>query len=198
MRIVLASGSPRRRELLQSLGLRFRVAPTGVSEETAGLPPHEAVVELAKRKARSAESESEPAGDRLIIAADTLVHMDGDALGKPRDREEAFRMLRRLSGREHRVLTGLALILQREGRRESTAGYEETRVRFKPLTDQEIERYVDTGEPLDKAGGYGIQGRASIFVEGIHGCYFNVVGLPLHRLYILAQRLGFDLTEGGF
>jgi septum formation protein len=182
--IILASASPRRRELLGQLGLSFTVDPAHVDERVAEpLAPAALVEHLAAIKA-AAVAERYP--DHLVIGADTIVVIDGEVLGKPVDRAHAMAMLRRLQGREHQVFTGIAL---RQGER-SIVAHEETVVRFRPLSDGEIERYVDSGDPMDKAGAYGIQGRAGAMIEGIRGDYFNVVGLPLCRLVQLLSSFG--------
>lgn len=187
MDIVLASASPRRQELLRQVGVSFRVIPSGVDEQVATpMTPAELVEHLALIKAEDVAAR-EPGA--LIIGADTIVVVDDAVLGKPRDRAEAIAMLQQLSGRSHTVMTGVALI---EGDRRLVA-HEETAVRFRPLTLAQIERYVDSGEPMDKAGGYGIQGRASALIEGIEGDYFNVVGLPLCRTVQMLAQFGVDV-----
>jgi septum formation protein len=173
--LILASASPRRREILESAGIPFETRPaeadeTPLLDETA----EEYVRRLAEEKARAVWR----AGD-IVLGADTVVAVDKVLLGKPRDGEEAARMLRLLSGRLHRVLTGVCFF---DGEKAETA-VEETFVEFLPLSDEEIAAYVATGEPFDKAGAYGIQGAASKFVARIEGCYFNVVGLPIARVY---------------
>lgn len=178
MRIVLASQSPRRRELLERMGItHFDILPArGEEHADPSLPPHLLVEELARQKAM--EIAARVGRDDLVIAADTVVAIDGQVLGKPRSREHAMEMLRDLSGREHHVYTGFTLCRGNE----VVTGHEDTAVRFRPLTDEEIAAYVDTGEPMDKAGAYGIQGRGCVLVEGIRGDYYNVVGLPVCRL----------------
>ncbi len=182
MDIVLASQSPRRQELLRQVGVSFRVIPSNVDEQvTHPMRPGEMVEHLARSKAREVAGRVPGA---LVIGADTIVVVDGEVLGKPGDREEAAAMLRRLSGREHQVMTGVAVI---HGERELVA-HEVTTVRFSPLTEDQIRRYVESGEPMDKAGAYGIQGRAAALIHSIEGDYFNVVGLPLNRtVQMLAQ-----------
>ncbi|HZK19073.1 MAG TPA: Maf family protein [Clostridia bacterium] len=180
--IVLASSSPRRQELLRKLGLPLRVVTREVDE---GIPeggdPSGLVRMLALRKARAVVLDdlvkSQPS---VIIGADTVVVCDSRILGKPRDEDEACRMLKLLQGRAHEVLTGVALHCAPSG--EEIVFHEKTTVRFRAAGRQEIEGYVKTGEPLDKAGAYGIQGLGSIFIEAIEGCFFNVVGLPISRL----------------
>ena len=183
MKIVLASGSPRRRELLSMLGAEFEVIPAKGEEKTeAGLTPAETVVSLAKAKA---EEVAFFCGDALVIAADTVVSIDGDILGKPASHEEAAEMLRRLSGRTHEVYTGLCI---RCGGK-TLCGFEETMVRFKALEPSEIESYAKTDEPMDKAGAYGCQGLARKFIEKIDGDYFAVMGLPVHKTYEICKQL---------
>ena len=187
MRIILASQSPRRRELLERMGLtEFQVLPArGEEVMDLALPPERLVEELSRRKAEEVSS-AHP--DALVIAADTVVAIDGQVLGKPRDRAEAARMLARLSGREHVVYTGVTLRL---GARADT-GHEATPVRFRPLSPEDIDHYVSTGEPMDKAGAYGIQGLGCTLVEGISGDYYNVMGLPVCRLARMLARFGVD------
>ncbi len=189
--IVLASRSPRRRELLTQMGIGpFTVlVPEGPETAPPGLTPDALVVHLAVEKAAAAAALAEPGA--LLIAADTIVVLGGDILGKPKDEAEAFSMLRRLAGRTHVVYTGLAL------RRKSLlrTAWERTTVHFRSLTDEEIQAYIATGEPMDKAGAYGIQGRGSVLVEGIEGDFFTVMGLPVCRLGQMLPEFGvFPLT----
>ena len=187
MSLILASASPRRRELLERFGVPFAVDPaTGPEEVPPGAGPEETVLALSAAKARPAAARRPGA---LVLGADTVVVLDGAILGKPADEAEAFRMLSALSGREHRVLTGVTLV--RDGT--VLSGVEETLVRFRPLTEREIRAYIGSGEPMDKAGAYGVQGLASVFVERIEGDYFNVVGLPLCRLSKMLESLGVSL-----
>ena len=186
MDIVLASGSPRRRELLQMLGVReLRVIPAkGEELAPAGLEPGELVKCLASHKAHEvAELCSE---DDLIIAADTIVWHEGRVFGKPHSPEEAEDMLRSLSGCSHQVFTGVSVL--RSGR--ELLEYEMSRVHFRTLESEEILRYIATGEPMDKAGAYGAQGKAALFVQGIDGDFFNVMGLPLCRLGQMLKEQG--------
>ena len=187
-KIVLASASPRRRELLGIFGLPFDCVPAVGEEKTEGYPSCEALTEgLARQKAL--EVAAKVGGEAVVIGSDTLVELDGVKLGKPRDGEDAFRMLRSLSGRTHRVCTGLCCVRGDK----VLSGVEITEVVVRPLTDEEIRAYIATGEPMDKAGAYGIQGRASLFVEGIRGDYFTVMGLPLCRLGAMLAELGVEL-----
>jgi septum formation protein len=189
MRLILASASSRRAEILRDAGIPFEVYAVPVDEAPR---PSESVkkmvARLAEEKARAAAAQiREPA---IIIGADTLVEVGGEILGKPRDAAEACEMLTSLSGRTHRVLTGLCVLRVPDGVVRSAL--ENTSVTFAPLTQKEIADYVASGEPFDKAGGYAIQGRAGRYITRIEGCYFNVVGLPLARLYALLKDLGWD------
>ncbi|NLA86722.1 MAG: septum formation inhibitor Maf [Clostridiales bacterium] len=188
MGIVLASASPRRRELLEMMGISgFEVAPADVDEAVPALPPDEAVTFIARQKARRV-AEARLKTD-LVIAADTLVYLDGEALGKPETECEARNMLRRLSGAKHTVYTGVAII---SGGRES-AFAEKTDVYFRQMGDEEIEAYISTGEPMDKAGAYGAQGKGAVFIRRIEGDFFNVVGLPVCRLATELRGFGQEL-----
>lgn len=194
-RMVLASKSPRRRELLEMLGAQFEVITSDCDENITGLAPRDLVRELALRKAEAVyERLNDP--DAVVIGSDTIVTPDGvKALGKPRDRGDAVRTLTELSGKWHSVCTGIAVI----GRAaditsKKIAETVETKVKFLDLTKEECERYADTGEPLDKAGSYGIQGRGGALVEKIDGDYYSVVGLPVSRLrVILRDEFGINL-----
>ena len=190
MQIVLASASPRRLELLRSLGLDVSVRPSRYDEPD---DPDATPRELARRHARAkAHDVRETIGDgTLIVAADTVVDLDGTALNKPIDRTDAVRMLSLLSGREHQVHTAFALAVP--GRHDLVEEDSTTRVRFYALTADEIGEYVATGEPMDKAGAYGIQGRAAALVEAISGDFYTVMGFPLGRFIRTLQRLGFSL-----
>lgn len=182
--LILASRSPRRSELLRRLGLEFRVVAATVDESYVD---HEMPADHAERLARekaSAVARDEPGA--LVIGCDTIVIIDSDVLGKPRDSADAIRMLGRLAGRQHEVITGVAVAF--EGR--VTSAVERVRVRFRPLDEAECEAYVATGEPMDKAGAYGIQGLGSALVQSIEGDYFAVVGLPVVRTLELLRRAG--------
>lgn len=189
LRLVLASGSPRRWELLDGLGIHVVVRPVDIDET---LKPDESpevyVLRLAREKAKARGKPGE-----VVLAADTIVAVDGRLLGKPKDEGEARRMLRDLSGREHEVLTGIAVWVPGEERLESDV--ETTRVRFAALSEEEIVWYAASGEPRDKAGAYGIQGLGALLVEAISGNYSNVVGLPLPRVYRLLAEVGVDLKK---
>lgn len=185
MDIVLASASPRRRELLAQMGLTFRVHAVDIDEHMdRSLPPWELVKAISREKAAACAALEGP--DALIIAADTVVALDGDVLGKPRDEKEARGMLSRLSGRKHQVFTGFTV---RRGEQVVTQS-ECTEVRFRTLSREEIVRYVSTGEPMDKAGAYGIQEKGALLVERLNGDYFNVMGLPVCALGLVLKDFG--------
>lgn len=187
-RVILASASPRRRELLQLIGIEHEVRPADIDERYL---PHESPSAHAERLAREKASAIDEDG-AVTIGSDTIVVIDGDVLGKPRDRAHAREMLKRLSGRSHVVMTGVAVRWQ--GR--VASGLEEVGVTFRALGDDEIERYIDTGEPMDKAGAYGIQGFGATLVDRIDGDYFAVMGLALNRLVRLCRSLGLDYPFG--
>ncbi|MBT9171782.1 MAG: Maf-like protein YhdE [Syntrophomonadaceae bacterium] len=192
VRIVLASASPRRAELLRQIGLAFETLESSVPEEPGDeTDPAMLAEKLALLKAQAAAGKCSA---EVIIAADTIVSADGKLLDKPRDVREAAAMLRSLSGRRHEVLTGVAVIDRRGGR--LLTHVEKTAVYMRVIPDDELDWYVQSGEPFDKAGGYGIQGRAAVFVERVEGCYFNVVGLPLSALWRMLHRLGVEPWEG--
>ena len=189
--LILASASPRRSELLAMTGMRFKVYPADVDETLLqGWTETEAVMELAVRKAKSV---APVFPDSIILSADTMVFCSGELLGKPIDEKDAVRMLKALSGKEHEVLTGLCLLDTEKNR--SVVCFEQTKVRFRDLAEEDIAYYLLSGEPFDKAGAYAIQGKASMFIESIQGCYFNIVGLPLFRLGQALQELGVRWTD---
>jgi septum formation protein len=184
-RLILASASPRRYELLKQVGLDFEVIPSRVIEEYFQTEtPQEHVLRLAEAKAKDIASRYP---GRWVIAADTIVYINGIILGKPKNREEALEMLNRLSGQEHRVLTGFSVYHLEKGKGDKEAV--QTAVKVKSLTSVEMEWYVQTGEPFDKAGGYAIQGMGSFMIESIRGSYTNVVGLPLCELLQMLYHL---------
>jgi len=186
LRLVLASGSPRRRRMLRGLGVEFEVRPADVDETPhPGEAAPEYVARLADEKAAAVAAGLD--GSDVVLAADTVVAIDGELLGKPEDRDEARRMLARLSGRDHEVLTGVA-VHGGTDRGSRLAALTRTRVWFAEMTPEEIDWYVATGEPLDKAGAYG-----ALFVDRVEGNYSNVVGLPLPAVYRLLRRAGFSL-----
>lgn len=190
--IILASGSPRRRALLGEIGIPFRVVVSDAPEDLdPELDPEAQAVALAERKARAVAANL---GEGLVLGADTIVVLDGDILGKPADDADAARMLRRLSGRAHDVITGLALIDARTGERMTAAVT--SLVTFHPLDDQTIARYVATSEPRDKAGGYAIQGIGGRLIAQLDGCFDNVVGLPLCAASHLLAEAGIPIPAG--
>lgn len=176
MKLVLASKSPRRSEILKNAGIDFTVRVADADETIPdGTKPQDAVVFLAARKAMAVTR----AEDELVLGADTVVVLDDKILGKPQDKDDAYNMIKSLSGRVHSVFTGVCAI----GNGISMTFSEETRVEFYNLSDKEINEYINTDEPYDKAGAYGIQGLASKFIRSIDGDYFNVVGLPMSAIY---------------
>lgn len=189
--LILASQSPRRRELLGLITPHFLVRPTGCDESFVCADPAEHARQLALRKCAAAVEVS--GAEDAVVAADTVVFLDGVLLEKPRTTEEAKAMLRRLSGHTHTVCTGVAVAWKGETR----SFAQQTRVTFRELSDGMIDWYVSTGEPMDKAGAYGIQGKGALLVEGIQGDYFNVVGLPISPLYQLLLDMGVPLEGEG-
>jgi septum formation protein len=190
--IILASASPRRRQLLEQIGLPFVVATADIDEELIeGCSAPELVKKLARRKAGQAARDNRRS---IIIAADTMVVLDEHIMGKPVSREDAYYKLSLLSGRHHQVMTGLCVLDSSRGICDT--GVEITDVYFRTLRPEEIDAYLDWGEWVDKAGGYGIQGKGALLIEKIEGCYFNVVGLPINRLYIMLGKQGVYLLGG--
>ena len=195
MKIFLASKSPRRRELLENLGFPFQIVENDIEEVSSEKEPSKYVMDLAFKKALKAAENIKEEG--IVIAADTIVVVDGEILGKPKDREEAFSMLKTLQGREHIVYTGIAVIKLPEMKH--SVDYQETKVWIRRLEDEDISNYIDTGECWDKAGAYAIQGFGSLIVEKIEGDYFNVVGLPVAKLFgLLKREFGVKWVGRGF
>jgi septum formation protein len=189
MRLVLASASPRRAEILAAAGIQFEICPAQVDESpVSGEAPKQLVERLAKAKAESVARELANEKDVIILGADTTVVLDGQILGKPKNADDARAMLRTLRDHEHQVITGFSIIRISDGPRQT--GSETTRVWFSPMTDQEVDAYVLTGKPLGKAGAYAIQGLAARYIPRIEGCYFNVVGLPISRIWKALTELG--------
>ncbi len=202
-RIVLASASPRRKELLEQIGMEFEICPAKGEEVMTVQAPDQVVLELSARKAREVASgiltynenhkELVTPQEILVIGADTVVAYDGQILGKPKDEEDAGRMLSLLSGNTHSVYTGVTFVfMDQENRCGQYSFFEETKVEFYPLSEKEIDSYVASGDPMDKAGGYGIQGPFAAYVKGIRGDYNNVVGLPVARIFQELKKLGFQ------
>ncbi|MDE7331494.1 MAG: Maf family protein [Lachnospiraceae bacterium] len=192
-KIILASASPRRRELLLQIGMEFEVIPSKTEEKTGSLIPWEMVLELSERKAMDIY-DSLPAEKRmesLVVGADTVVSLGNKILGKPGSYQDALDMLTLLQGRTHQVYTGVTVIYLKEGDEGPSriSFYEKTDVTMYPMSGEEITAYVNTGEPMDKAGAYGIQGKCAAYIKEIKGDYYNVVGLPIGRLYQEIKRL---------
>jgi septum formation protein len=186
---ILASTSPRRIEILKNLNMKFEIIPSSFEEVITQKSPYELVCEFAKAKAMDVAAKAPK--NRIVIAADTIVFKDDEILGKPKSAADAFAMLRKLSNNSHSVLTGICIV--DTDTKEVLIDYEETVVFFKDLSDEEINNYIYSKEPLDKAGAYGIQGIGSMFVKKIDGCYFNVVGLPVFKLNVLLGKMGVNL-----
>lgn len=191
--LILASASPRRALILKNLGVPFEIMVSrAVEEDDLSGDPVKHVLALSRRKAEDVAGRLQ---EGVVVGADTVVVSEGKIMGKPRDACEAASMLSSLSGRVHQVLTGLTLIDAAGSR--VVSDYERTKVKFRALSNDEIEAYVASGEPMDKAGAYGIQGIGALLVEGIEGCFYNVVGLPVVKLMILLDKLrGLDGSEG--
>ena len=194
MKYILASASPRRKEILENLGLKFSVITSEANEESDVCDPEELTMLLAKRKGEAVRdllaSSGENLSDTVIIAADTVVACDGEILGKPQDKADAERMIRMLSGKAHTVTSGVALI----HRDKTVSAASTTKVTFDTLTEEFINGYISSDEPYDKAGGYAIQGKAAVVISSIEGCYFSVVGLPVNCLCKLAKENGIPFT----
>ena len=185
--IILASASPRRREIMDKLNVHYRVIVSNVREEMKeDLPVEERIKDLALQKALAVFNEHP---EELVIGADTIVEVDGRILGKPHTMTEAREMLKLLSNRTHRVITAVAMI----SKDHQYVDYDSTEVTFENLSDSEIEKYIQTREPYDKAGAYAIQGWASVFISGINGSYYTVMGFPLHKVYRKLRELGYYL-----
>jgi len=191
-KIVLASSSPRRKELLEQVGVVFEVMTSDKDEVISKSEPEEIVKELALEKANYVAGMLQESA--VVIGADTLVAIGSKILGKPRDKKEAYRMLRSLQGKTHQVYTGVAILIKEENKLGTYTTFAEmTSVSMYTMTEDEIEYYVSTGEPMDKAGAYGIQGKSAVYVKEIHGDYNNVVGLPVARLYQEMRKLGIQI-----
>jgi septum formation protein len=189
MKLILASASPRRAEILAAAGIPFEIRASKTDESRLpGESPEKMVERLARAKAEAVVREDNSDGPRIILGADTVVVVDDKILGKPGNAADASEMLMKLRGREHRVITGFAVVRAED--QDILSGHETTRVWFSDMTDAEVDAYVATNEPLDKAGAYAIQGIAGRYIPRIEGCYFNVVGLPLTRVWQALQKLG--------
>lgn len=191
---ILASASPRRKEILEQVGVAFTVSVSRKKEETIRKAPEKVVMELSAQKA---EDVAESAGvNTIVIGADTVVSYKGQILGKPKDEKEAETMLLKLQGTVHQVYTGVTIVIKGENEERRTLRfYEETKVFLRSMTVEQIRSYIATGEPMDKAGSYGIQGRFAVYVKRIEGDYYNVVGLPIQAIYTALRGEGIPLVE---
>ncbi len=199
--IILASGSPRRKELLEQMGLTFEVCPARGEERITTAVPGDVVAELSRQKAEEVAGgilswmERHSLQDIMVIGADTVVAFEGNILGKPKDEAEAKRMLTMLSGNTHSVFTGVTVVFIGEsGKTGEYTFCDKTDVAMYDMSGKEIERYIATGEPMDKAGAYGIQGKGAVYIKGIVGDFYNVMGLPIGRLYQELLKLGIDIN----
>lgn len=192
-KIVLASASPRRRELLAGAGVIFQVCASDGEEKIASEKPEEIVRELAMQKATAVALNFDMEEGTIVIGADTIVSYNNEILGKPVDEEAAFKTLKMLQGNTHQVYTGVTVLIKRNGKWEDISFSESTDVTFYPVSDEEIRVYIASGEPMDKAGSYGIQGGFGIYVKEIRGEYTNVVGLPVGRLFYEMKKHGIEL-----
>ncbi|HKL99187.1 MAG TPA: Maf family protein [Mobilitalea sp.] len=184
-RVILASESPRRKEIMDIMGIPYETMPANVLEVVAETDPADMVQALAAKKAKHIAAKMDrPAGEYIIIGADTMVFYQGNALGKPKDSEDAVQMLSMLSGHIHEVITGVYIIIRSKyGNDKDISFAVSTKVTVQPLTMEQIEAYVATGEPFDKAGSYAIQGKFGIFIKEITGDYYNIVGFPIAKIY---------------
>ena len=189
-KIILASASPRRRELLTQIGLDFEVVVSETEEKITSTEPAKVVEELSAQKAGAVWEKLAAMADTVGLGADTVVACDGKILGKPVDVENAVAMLRMLQGRAHEVYTGVTVLYEEDGEKKALTFHEKTTVHFYPMTEAQIREYVATGDPMDKAGSYGIQGFCARYIRGIEGDYNNVVGLPAGRVYQELHKLG--------
>lgn len=185
--LILASGSPRRTELLHQIGLEHQVKVSNVEERITEQEPCNIVIELAKQKAR-AVAEGEKIG--IIIGADTVVAIQNKILGKPQNEQDAFHMLQQLNGETHSVYTGVHIVIKDVNKIIEKSFFVESQVKMFPMTEEEIWDYIDTKEPMDKAGAYGIQGKAGVYIQEIYGDYYNIVGLPIGKLWETLKMLG--------
>lgn len=196
MKFILASASPRRKELLEQIGLEFEIIPACGEEQIKGTLPWDVVQDLSRQKAEEiAKKRTAEQMPELIIGADTVVAWEDQILGKPKDEKDAYRMISLLQGRTHKVYTGVTFILREDGNTQVHSFYEETEVTMYPMTENERRYYVETKEPVDKAGGYGIQGKCAVFIEKINGDYNNVVGLPVAKIYRELSQMGIDIYK---
>lgn len=193
--LILASGSQRRKEILEGVGIHFRTILSNALEDSDEKDPSSLVISLAKNKAvRVANQLSDTHGDYVVLGADTMVFHNKKALGKPKDKEDAYQMLKSLSGDVHEVITGVSIIIMKHGEVEKYLfNSTTTKVFMHELSDTAIHNYIETNEPMDKAGAYAIQGKFAVYIERIEGDYFNVVGLPITDIYQILLKEGIDL-----
>ena len=196
IRYILASASPRRREILSSMGIEYEVQSADVEEKTEKNEPEEMVMELSGLKASAVADLQDGGADCIVIGADTLVWHEGRALGKPADEAKAFEMIKSLAGKSHSVYTGVTLIAMCAGVRYKDVFYDRSLVRVRKMSDEEIREYIASGEPMDKAGAYAIQGIFSKYIDGFEGSYDNVVGLPSEKLYEHLEKIRDKIKEG--
>ncbi len=194
-KFILASASPRRKELLEQVGAEFEIIPAGGEEVIAGSRPQEVVVALAVQKAKEVEQRflNDTDGAVVVLGADTVVAFGGQILGKPEDEADAQRMLSMLSGNTHSVYTGVAVVVRKDGKTELLSFCEETKVTMYPMEERQILSYIRTGEPMDKAGAYGIQGKGALYIKEIQGDYNNVVGLPVAKIFQRMSKSGIEI-----
>jgi septum formation protein len=195
-KIILASESPRRKEIMETMGITFETASANVEEIVEETEPEQLVRALAEKKVKAvAESLGKDTGDMILIGADTMVFFEGQALGKPKDKEDAFRMLSMLSDAVHEVFTGVHIIIRKDAAEKSISFASATKVTVQKLTEEEIEDYIATGEPMDKAGAYAIQGKFGIHIREIAGDYYNVVGFPIAKIYEKLLEEGINIKK---
>ena len=189
-KIILASTSPRRKQILDMMGVKYEaVSPNYEEDNSINLSPKETVMLFAREKAKSVAQKN----NGIVIGSDCIISFNDKKIGKPKDKEDAFNTLKMLSGKTHQVITGVALIDTETGN--EIKDFEVTDVKFKDLTDEEIKKYIETGELLDRSGSYAIQGYASVFVEKINGCYYNVMGLPVNKVFSGLKKLGIEVSD---
>lgn len=193
--LILASESPRRREIMDTMGITYEVMPANVIEEVEETEPERMVQALAAKKVNDIAGKLDKDKNLIIIGADTMVFSHGQALGKPKDKEDAVRMLQLLSGDIHEVCTGVAIIIRKKEEEIPLSFAVSTKVKVHTLTNTQIEDYIQTGEPMDKAGAYAIQGKFGLFINSIEGDYYNIVGLPIAHIYSKLLALGIDLKK---
>ena len=191
-RVILASASPRRLDLLRQVGIEPEIEPSHVEEVITSTVPDQVVMELSRQKAEDIAA-LHTGEDAIVIGADTVVAYDGKILGKPKNEADAVRMIRSFQGKVHQVYTGVTVLIKKNGKWEDISFSESTDVSFYPVSDEEIRTYIASGEPMDKAGSYGIQGGFGIYVKEIRGEYTNVVGLPVGRLFYEMKKHGIEL-----